>query len=403
MKRCIICWSVLWLTAPAWASDWLQFRGPDGQGIAHETNLPEKWSQTENVRWKVDLPGRGLSSPVIANGRVFVTACSGPTQSRLHVLCFDLATGKKLWERQFWATGSTSCHPKTNMAAPTPVSDGKYVYALFATCDLACLDADGNLQWYRALRKDYPTVSNNVGMAASPIIWNDLLIIQMENVGESFAAGIDKRTGQNRWKIDRGKIINWVTPIVVRHNGQPQLLLQSPDQMTAHDPRTGKELWSFKPESGLATIPSSTAGDDLILVPGGELLALKPKNKGEPEVVWTSNRLKPATATPVSYGGRIYSVNSAGVLNCAEAATGKILWQERLKGPYSASPIIADGKLYIVNEAGTTAVVQLGDEPKVLAMNDLGETILGTPSFADGAIFLRSDEHLYCIGNKQQP
>src|SRR2546428_749632 len=151
----------------ALAADWPQWRGPGGGGGAEEKGLPVPWSATENVRWKGELPGRGLSAPVIAAGRVYVTAATGHDQDRLHVLCFDEATGRKLWERQFWATGTTLCHPKTNMAAPTPATDGKHVYALFATQDLACLDADGNLLWFRSLTGDYPTVGNNVGMASS--------------------------------------------------------------------------------------------------------------------------------------------------------------------------------------------------------------------------------------------
>src|SRR5262249_3279700 len=153
------------------AADWPQFRGPGGTGISKETGLPVRWGAKENIRWKVDLPGRGLSNPVIAGGRVYVTACSGFEQTRLHVLCFDAATGKRLWGRQFWATGNTLCHNKTNMAAPSPVTDGKHVYALFATCDLFCLDKDGGLVWCRSLTRDYSTVGNNVGMASSPILW----------------------------------------------------------------------------------------------------------------------------------------------------------------------------------------------------------------------------------------
>src|SRR5262245_4402795 len=171
------------LATVAHAGDWTQFRGNGAAGVSDETGLPSTWSETENIRWKAELPGRGLSNPVIAGGRVYVTACSGQEQARLHVLCFDVRTGKKLWERQFWATGNTGCHPKTNMAAPTPVTDGERVYALFATADLACLDKNGDLLWYRSLVSDYPTLSNQVGMAASPVLCKDVLIVPMENVG----------------------------------------------------------------------------------------------------------------------------------------------------------------------------------------------------------------------------
>ena len=222
----------------AFAADWTQFRGPGGSGVSEEKGLPVQWSvkrdkggdkivESKNVRWIADLPGRGLASPVIVGNRAFVIASSGFQQSRLHVLCFDTGSGKKLWERQFWSTGSTTCHPKTNMAAPTPATDGQRLYALFATCDLVCLDLDGNLVWLRALGRDYPTVTNQVGMAASPVLAGNTLVVQLENAGESFAAGIDKLTGKNRWKIERSRDINWVTPLALTNGKRTEVVLQS--------------------------------------------------------------------------------------------------------------------------------------------------------------------------------
>src|SRR5205085_8282456 len=143
----------------------------------------------------------------------------------LHVLCFDLADGKKLWERQFWATGTTLCHPKTNMAAPTPVTDGERLYALFATHDLVALDRNGGLLWFRSLTGDYPTVGNNVGMASSPVLWKDLLIVAVENPGESFGVAIDKRTGKNRWRVPRPRDIHGVTPLVIGNGGRAEAVV----------------------------------------------------------------------------------------------------------------------------------------------------------------------------------
>ncbi len=177
------------------AGDWPQFRGPGGLGIANESDLPVQWNETKNIRWKVDLPGRGLSSPVVIGKRLFLTACSGWEQKRLHVFCFDADTGKQLWHRQIWATGSTVCNKATSMAAPTPVADKEVVVALFASFDLVCFDHDGNLQWTRSLTNDYTTVGNNVGAAASPLLWQELVILDIGNAGESFAVGIDKHTG----------------------------------------------------------------------------------------------------------------------------------------------------------------------------------------------------------------
>ena len=399
----LVCLSLAtshWPLATARAADWPQFRGPGSLGTSEEKNLPVKWSAKEGLRWVADLPGRGLSSPVVAGNRVFVTATTGYQQSRLHVLCFDLASGKKLWERQFWSTGSTTCHPKTSMAAPTPVTDGKNVYALFATCDLVCLDMDGNLVWLRSLAGDYPTVTNQVGMAASPTIWKDTLLVLLENAGESFAAGIDTATGKNKWKVERKRQINWTTPIVIQNGNDAEVLFLNGSELAAYDPATGKKRWSY--DGGGSTTPSAVPGKGMVLVPGSELVALKPPaGKGEPEVLWSSTPLRPATASPVYHDGRVYTVTGAGVLNCGDAASGKVLWQQRLKGPFSASPVVADGKLYAVNEAGICHVVQLGDKPEVLAANDVGDTILATPAISGGAILLRSDGKLWCVGEKK--
>lgn len=404
MKRTISAGGLgLVLVLPMLAGDWTQFRGPGGSGVSEETGLPIRWSATESVRWKADLPGRGVSNPVIAGGRVYVTACSGVSQDRLHVLCFETATGKRLWERQLWATGNTMCHPKTCMAASTPVTDGAAVYALFATGDLAAFDKDGNPLWYRALVQDYPKIGNNVGMAASPILWHDVLIVPMENVGESFVVGIDTRTGRNRWKVERSRGINWITPVVYSLGEQAGVVFQSAKEATAYDPRTGEKLWTHESQ-GLSTIPSPVTDNRLVLVPGAQLLALRPSaDPGKTELVWQSSKLSGSYATPLIYQDNVYAVNNAGVVNCVRLVDGKGLWQsDRLKGPFSASPIIADGKMYLVNEEGLTTVLQLGSRPKVLAVNALKETVLATPAVAEGAIFLRSDRHLFCIGEKRE-
>jgi outer membrane protein assembly factor BamB len=404
MKTSIACTLVLF-GLPAYAADWPQFRGPGGSSVSEEKNLPVRWSATENIRWKVALPGRGLSSPVIAGGKVYVTACTGYQQTRLHVLCFDQATGKQLWERQFWSTGLTACHPKTNMAAPTPVTDGQRVYALFATCDLACLDAEGNLVWYRSLTGDYPTITNQVGMAGSPVLAGDMLVVLMENMGESFAVGIDKLNGKNRWKIERERSITWTTPLATTLAGKPEVLLQSGSQLTAVDPATGGKRWSFDTK-GIATASSAVVVGGTVYLPGSEFTALKPRADGAtPEVRWTSNRLRPGYSSAVVYQNRVYTLNGGGILVCADASDGKVLWQERLKGPFSSSPVVADGKLYAVNEEGEAFVVELGDKPKLLATNTVKpadkDYFLATPAIADGAIFLRCDGFLWCIGGEK--
>lgn len=403
LKRSVtVCLVILFLAgaSPRKPGEWTQFRGPDGTAVSEETGLPTRWSEKENIRWKAELPGRGLSNPVISGGRIYVTACSGFQQTRLHVLCYDITDGKLLWERKLWATGGTMCHPKTNMAAPTPVTDGQRVYALFATADLACLDVEGNLVWYRSLVRDYPTITNQVGMAASPVLCKDVLIVPMENAGDSFVAGLDKLTGQNLWRVSRARDINWVTPLIVTNGDENQVLIQSRQELSAHEVKTGEKRWSYAVD-GLSTIPSPVAGNGLILTPGGEFTALKPGKDPTPEVVWKENRLRTGFSSPLYYRDRVYAVNTAGVLNCADVKDGSIVWQLRLKGPFSASPVAADGKLYLVNEEGLTSVVETGAQGRTLATNDLKDTILATPAIANGAIFLRSDKYLYCISDKK--
>ena len=170
-------------------ADWPQFRGADSSGVAADSNLPTEIG--ENIAWSAELPGRGLSGPIVVGGRVLLTASSGYQQDRLHVLCFDAKSGKKLWERQFWATGRTLCHPKMCNATPTPASDGKRVFAFYSSNDVICLDLDGNLEWMRGMTHDYPNASNSLGMASSPVVAGDTLIVPVENLSESFTAGLD--------------------------------------------------------------------------------------------------------------------------------------------------------------------------------------------------------------------
>lgn len=392
------------LLETGWCGDWPQFRGPNGMAVAEGGPYPTRWSmgpdgQRENIRWVSDLPGRGLSSPVVAQGRVFVTACDGPNQSKLITLCFDAQTGAKLWQRSLQATGGTNCHPKTSMAAPTPVTDGKRVFALFATADLAAYDREGNLLWYRSLTGDYPTITNQVGMASSPILAKGRVIVPMDNSGESFLAALDTETGRNVWRIDRPRDINWVTPVV---RGD-EIIFQNPEELVAYDVQTGERRWSFA-EGRRSEIPSPILGPDgEILSPGSELVALKPGHTGEtPKVVWRSSRLRGAAhPTPLSYQGKIFALNGNFVLQCGDAATGKLLWDLRLKGPISASPVAANGRVYVVNERGQTFVIRFDDkEGAIESTNNVGEEILATPALTDGAIFLRSDKKLICVGSK---
>lgn len=385
-------------TAPLDAAEWRQFRGDDSTSIATAEAWPTSLSEAENLAWRVDLAARGVSSPIVVGQRAVVTSASGYRQDRLHVQAFDTATGRLAWHRQFWATGRTLCHPTSSVAANTPASDGKRLFAFFSSNDLLCLDLDGNLLWMRGLTYDYPTAANDVGMAASPVVLADTVVVQVESQGESFAAGIDAASGATRWRIDRRKGANWTSPVVMRQPGGDDLvLLQSPDRLTAHDPRTGQERWRV--ERSCSSIPSATALEGVVYLPADGLAALRvPQGGGTPESLWQENRLSADNASPVIYRGQTLTINGAGVLNCGDAATGALQWQLRLKGTYWATPVAAGEHLYAVNQDGLAQVVKLGaDRGEIVAEHEFGEPILGSPAAADGALYFRGDAHLWKI------
>jgi outer membrane protein assembly factor BamB len=380
------------------SADWPQFRGPDGNGVAQDSGVPAKL-ETNNIAWAADLPGRGLSSPIVIGDRVFVTSSSGPRQDRLHVICFNAEDGTKRWERQFWATGRTMSHEKTCVAAPTPASDGERVFAIFSSNDLVCLDLEGNLLWLRGLTRDYPNASNSLGMASSLTVADGVLIAMLENDSESFTAGLDVKTGINRWKLPRPKMANWTSPMLLKSHGSPtQVLLQSGKGLTAVEPATGRIVWQYT--DGASTIPSSTVSDGTIFVPSHGITALEPAPEGQsPKQSWRSGQLRPATSSPVVLNKRVFTLNDAGVLTCGDATNGNRLWQLRLKGPFSATPVAAGVFLYCVNEKGLLQVVDTTQpEGAVTSELDLGKVILGTPSIARGAIYVRSDAKLWKLG-----
>lgn len=376
------------------AADWTQFRGPHGNGISDETTLAAKLGET-NVAWKSALPGRGLSSPLIIGERVFVTCSSGPKQDRLHVICLSAADGKKMWERQFWATGRTLCHPKSSVAAPTPASDGRRIYAVFSSNDLVCLDLEGNLIWLRGLTRDYPKAGNNLGLSSSLVVVGDVVVAMSENESDSFTAGLDAATGVNRWKMNRPKEANWTSPIVIPAAGGGNLVvLQSDKGVTAIDPATGKIAWEALSKAD--TIPSPTLVGDIIYVPGDGITALKLNATNSPVQLWKVSQLATGTASPLALGDRLFIVNRASVLTCADAADGKRLWQLRLQGPFSATPVAAGNTLFCVSEKGVLqAVDTTKPEGEIVSTLDLKETILATPAIANGALYLRSDATLW--------
>jgi outer membrane protein assembly factor BamB len=375
----------------------LQFRGTT-HNSATEAKLPTSFDVKEkkNIAWSADLPGRGPASPIVVKNRVIVTASDGARQEKLFVLCFDTNSGKELWRRQFWATGRTLCHPESAIAAPSPASDGERIFAFYSSNDLICLDLDGNLLWYRGLAHDYPKAGNDVGMASSPVVIDETVVVQIENQGDSFAAGIDTKTGEERWRIARPAAANWSSPASVTTKEGSFAILQDDNKLVAVRAKTGEEVWNFK--LGCSGVTSSVVADGKLFVPANGVTAFDIEtNPTAPQLLWESNKLSTNGASAVAHQGKVYAVNRAGVLTCADAKTGDVQYQLRLKGPVWATPVIAGDHLYLMTFEGQAHIVKLGEKGEVVGTADFGEKIQGTPAVANGAMFVRSDKHLWKI------
>jgi outer membrane protein assembly factor BamB len=389
----------------AGAGDWPQFRGPGSTGIAAGATIPA----TPKIDWSAALPGRGLASPIVIGGKVFVTCSSGPKQERLHVLCFNMADGSKVWERQLRATGRTMSHPKTAVASCTPCSDGSRIFALWSSNDLAAFDLDGNLLWLRGLTVDYPNVSNSLGMASSPIVIGETVVTVIENDSESYALGIDVRTGRNLWKLDRPKAANWTSPVPWSGNGNAPTvaLLQSQIGLIAVDAQSGSRLWEYA--EGASSSSSSVVADGAIFVPSNGVTALAPQaNNAAPPQIWRSKQVNPATISPIVLQGRLFSTNGAGVLTAADSKTGTVAWKLRLTGPFSGSPVGAGSMLLAVNEKGLVQVVDVAPKEGAILGSlqlplkaDTKELILCTPALSGENILVRTDSTLWRLGKTQ--
>ena len=403
MKKILLTFTFAALANGAAAGDWTGFRGPLGNGVSDEVGLPVALNAKKHISWRIDLPGRGLSSPLVVGNRVFVTASAGTRQDQLQIICINAADGSVIWQRQFWAMGSTMCHNKTSIAAPTPVTDGRLLFAIFSSNDLFCLDLDGNLQWLRGMTLDYPNARNSLGMASSLVLAGGVLVAQVENDSESFTAGLDKQTGVNLWRADRPKSANWTTATVQKiGSGAEMLLLQSGDGIHAVNPKNGEVVWHYA--DGASTIPSSALAGGVLYVPSHGLTALELADDGRSfKQKWRSSRLRPGTASPLVHRDRVYSLNNAGVLTCGDTDSGKRLWQLRLDGPFGGSPVVADNHLYVFNEEGRVQVVDLSaPEGRIVGEMDLGEMIQCSPAVSNGALYVRSNGRIWKIARKTQ-
>jgi outer membrane protein assembly factor BamB len=372
------------------AADWLQFRGSDNSSVAAAAKVPTQFAADKNVAWKAPLIGKGVSGPIVVGNRVFVTASSGPVvQDRLHVLCIDATSGKQLWHRQFWATGRCFHHPTSANAAPTPCSDGERVFAFYSSNDLICLDLDGNLQWYRGLGIDYPKAGNDVGMSSSPVVAGGAVVVQSEGQGDAFAAGLDVLTGETLWREDRKPGANWASPSLLRDKeGKEAILLQSSNVLTAHEPRSGKQVWKYDA--------------DRVYLPANGLSVLEATaSTTSPTLAWDSIRLGPGNASPVIVGDQVYALKSDGVLTCGDGKSGDVLWQQRLSGKFWATPVVIGDHLYCINDAGKCFVIKRGvEKPDDTIESEVGEPVYASPAVSGNGLFIRTEKHLWKIAGE---
>lgn len=382
---------------------WPRWRGPSGQGIVTGTGYPEKWSGTENVDWKVEVPGRGNSSPIVWRDRIFVT--TGEDGGKRAVLCFDRGNGKLLWRTEAPAGAQAEkLYWKNTYASSTPTTDGKRLYCYFGNAGLLALDLDGKVLWHRSLG----TITLYHGSGGSPLLYRDRLVLFQDQKTDSFVTAINTTNGEILWKTPREENVGWGTPIAIRAGNHDEIVISSQDRVTAYNPDSGKLLWWAR-GTMFETIPTPVVGDGFVFCASGRAgptLAIKPGGEGDvttTNVEWQTPRGSPFIPSPLYYGGRLYTVNDmAAIASCFHAASGKTLWQGRLgvakNEGFTVSPVGVDGKVFFANDDGEVFVLKAGDKFELLHTNSFGERVLASPALVEGRWYWRTERHLMAIG-----
>jgi len=400
------------LFTPIAAADWPEFRGPTRDGISTHINLPTEWSDTENIAWKQKIPGHGWSSPVLVDGRIYLTTATGNIETddlSLRALCIDATEGHTLWDVEIVRPDAESAglkHGKNGLSSPTPIVDGGRVYVHFGHLGTAALDLDGNILW-RQTDVNYDPRHGNGG---SPALVEGTLVFSCDGLDTQHVVGLDCETGKILWKTPRNttafKTFSFSTPQVIEIEGQPQVISPGSGLVAAFNPTDGKEIWRVTYDEGFSVVPRPVYAHGRLYLATGfarpSLLAINPQDaRGdatESNIVWQHDRGVPNTPSMLVVGDEIYFVSDNGVASCLDAHTGEVHWSERLGGNFSASPIAAEGRIYFTNEDGKTYVINQGVEYQLLITNDLAERVFASPATTDGAIFIRSESHLWRIG-----
>jgi len=418
MHRQILSLAILLLplaTGPLQANDWPHWRGPLGNGVSLDATPPVEFSPTKNLLWKVEIPGRGSSSPVVQGDRVFVTAAvpvAGSSDTfEFRVLCFDRATGKERWSRTaITAKPHEGTHQTNGFASASPCTDGERVYAHFGSRGLFCYTLDGAPVWNRDFGD--MKVRNGFGEGSSPTVHGDLVLVPWDHEGPSMLFAVDARTGKTVWETPRDEPTGWCTPLVtVDKAGRKQVVMNGQNAARGYDFATGKELWrcagqtqrpcaSAVADDGVTWVTSGFRGAFL----GAFDLAGSGDLEGGKSVLWTRSKDTPDVASPLLSDGRLWFYKEkSGLLTCVDAVTGKPLWETaRVEGVNNiyASPIAAGGHVYLTDRRGTIAVVADAPVLKVIATNDMGEGVDATPAAAGNQLFVRGERHLFCLGSR---
>ncbi len=411
MCRCLLVLLCVVCVSETQAADWPQFRGPGGQGHSDATNLPLTWSETENIKWKVPVAGLGWSSPAIKGDQIWITSAVDDGKT-LHAIALDRATGKSLHDVTIFELAEPGpVHAKNSHASPTPLIEGDRVYVHYGAHGTACLKTDGTIVWKtQDLKHDH-----RHGPGGSPVIFEDLLILNCDGSDIQFVVALDKNTGEIRWKKKREHIgedrltgksnvpMSYTTPLLTEINGTIQLLSSGADSIVSYNPRNGEEYWWFRYD-GYSNVPRPVVGKGLVFISSGydrpEFYAVKVDGTGdvtESHLGWNMKKAAPLNPSPLLVGDELYLVDDDGIATCLDAVTGTQHWQKRIGGNFSASPTLADGKIYLLDEEGKTTVIAPGKKYEVLATNTLEGRTLATPAMVDHSVFLRTDTHLYRI------
>ncbi len=387
------------------AVSWPRWRGPSGQGQVEGTEYPDRWSSTENVRWRVEVPGSGNSSPVIWGERIFLTTAYDGGKRR-SVLAFERSSGKKLWETEAPLAEPEGAYPKNGHASSTPTTDGERVYAYLGNHGLMALNNAGEMVWH----VDFGDIKAFHGTASSPLLVGDrLFLVQDQRVDSaSFIAAFDKATGKQLWRTPRSAKVGWNSPVAVtvcaEGDCSTQIVMSGQQEVIAYSPEDGGELWKVEGNT-FETIPSPVVAHGMIFCSSGRAgptLAIKPGPRSA-EIVWQSPKGSPFVPAPVVVGDYLYMVNDmASILTVYEAKTGEVIKQERIgeaqREGFSAAPVAMGGKVFFTNDSGQTFVVEHGVEPKILHVNELDERVLASPAAVGGIWYFRTTGALIAIG-----